>query len=99
MEEAEKLTEPSRIIFLIKEPSNIIDDYCNRPDHQGFRNFINSASDTEKAKAVCNETLKSLNEKNYNAIKDSGYCWLERTPKSTVDETVEKVEKHFGFKS
>lgn len=98
MEEVKKFTEPSRIVFLIKEPSNIVDDYCNRSDHQGFSDFINSTSDIEKAKAVCNETLKSLNEKYYNAIKDSDYYWIERTLKSTIDETVEKVERHFGFK-
>ncbi|MGN0402365.1 MAG: AAA family ATPase [Acetatifactor sp.] len=97
MEEAEIITEPSRIAFLIKEPSNIIDDYCNRPDHQGFRDFINSTSDTEKAKEICNATLKSLNEKHYSAIKDSDYFWVERTENSTVDETVRKVEQHFGF--
>lgn len=99
IEEVKKFTEPSRIVFLLKEPSNIIDDYCNRPDHQGFSDFINSTSDTEKAKAVCNETLKSLNEKYYNAIKDSDYYWIERTSKSTIDETVEKVERHFGLKN
>ena len=72
---------------------------CNRPDHQGFSDFINSTSDTEKAKAVCNETLKSLNETYYNAIKDSDYYWIERTSKSTIEETVEKVERHFGLKN
>lgn len=97
VEEAEKFTEASRIVFLIKEPSNLVDDYCNRPDHQGFSEFINSASDTEKAKAICNATLKSLNEKKCIDIKNSDYYWIERTPKSTVDETVEKVERHFGF--
>lgn len=97
MEEVKKYTEPSRIVYLIKEPSNIVDDYCNRPDHQGFSNFINSASDTEKAKEVCNKTLKSLNENYYNAIKASDYYWVERTPNSTIDETVEKVERHFGL--
>ena len=97
VEEADQLTEASRIVFLIKEPSNLVDDYCNRPDHQGFRDFINSASDIEKAKAICNATLKGLNGKRCNDIKDSGYYWMERTPKSTVDETVEKVERHFGF--
>lgn len=97
MEDAEKVTDPSRIVFLIKEPSNIVDDYCSRPDHQDFRDFINRTSDTEKAKAVCNETLKSLNEKHYSAIKDSHYYWVERTPTGTVDETVEKVERYFGL--
>ena len=28
---------------------------------------------------------------------ESKYFWLERTDQSTVDETVRKVEKHFGF--
>lgn len=97
VEEAEKFTEASRIVFLIKDPSNLVDDYCNRPDHQGFSAFINSTSDIEKAKALCNAALKSLNEKKYKDIKDSIYYWIERTPKSTVDETLEKVERHFGF--
>lgn len=30
-------------------------------------------------------------------IKASDYYWVERTFKSTVDETVEKVERHFGL--
>lgn len=97
MEEAEKFTEASRIVFLIKEPSNLIEDYCNRPDHQGFNDFINSASDIKKAKATCNATLKTLNEKSYNDIKGSNYLWIERTENSTIEETVRKVGKHFGF--
>lgn len=97
MEQAKKLTEPSRIVFLIKEPTQIIEDYCNRSDHQGFSDFINSASNTEKAKETCNVTLRSLNEKHYSDIKESGYFWLERTPESTVEETVIKVERHFGL--
>ena len=97
MEDVKKYTEPSRIVFLIREPSDIVDDYCKRPDHQDFSDFINSTSDAEKAKAVCNETLKSLNEKYYDDIKESGYCWIERTSKSTVQGTVGEVERHFGI--
>ena len=97
MEQAEKITEPSRIAFLIREPSNLVEEYCNRPDHQGFSDFINSTTDTVKAKETCNATLQSLNEKCYKDIKESHYFWLERTANSTVDETVRKVEQHFGF--
>ena len=97
LEEAEQFTEASRIVFLLKEPSNIIDDYCNRPDHQDFHAFINSVSDVQKAKAVCNETLRSLNEGFYRAVKKSGYFWIERTAASTVQKSVEMVERHFGF--
>ena len=91
------MTEPSRIVFLIKEPSSLVDDYCNRTDHQGFSNFINSTSNVDKAKAVCNTTLKNLNEKKYELIKNSDYFWIERNENSSVDETVRKVEKHFNF--
>ncbi|MGN0666645.1 MAG: GNAT family N-acetyltransferase [Huintestinicola sp.] len=97
VEEADRLTERSRIAFLIKDPSNLVDDYCNRPDHQGFSDFINSTSDTEKAKAVCNATLKSINEKRCSDIKGSNYFWLERTENSTIDDTVRRVEQHFGL--
>ena len=93
----DRITDASRVVFLLKEPSNIVDDYCTRPDHQDFNNFITSASEPEKAKSVCNETLKSLNENHYNAIKAGDYYWIERTPESTVDKTVRKVERHFGF--
>lgn len=95
VEEAEQLTEASRIVFLIKEPSDLVDDYCNRPDHQGFSDYINSTSDVEKAKAVCNATLKSINMKRYEAIKASDYLWLERDCHSTVEDTVRRVEQHF----
>lgn len=97
VEEADRLTEASRVVFLIKDPSNLVDDYCNRPDHQGFSNFINSTADIEKSKAICNATLKSLNEKRCSDIKNSNYFWIERTKNSTVDETVRKVEKHFNL--
>lgn len=37
LEEAEIITYPSHIVFLLKDPSNIIEDYCNRPDHDDFK--------------------------------------------------------------
>lgn len=97
LDEAEKITEPSRIVFLIKEPSKLINDYCNRTDHQEFNEYIHSTSDIEKAKKTCNETLKSINESRYNAIKGSSYYWVERTTDSTVLNMVRKVERYFGF--
>lgn len=97
LEQAETLTEPSRIVFLLRDPSNIVEEYCNRPDHQDFSRFLHSASDPEKAKAVCNETLQTLNEGLYHTVKNSDYFWLERTSASTVEETIRKVEQHFGF--
>lgn len=95
--EAQRLTDPSRILFLIKDPTHLVDDYCNRPDHQGFSRFIHSATHVEKAKATCNETLRRLNEKRIAAIKSSEYRWIERTANSTVEQTLRLVEEHFGL--
>ena len=97
VEEAEAITEPSKIAFMLKEPRDLVDDYCNRPDHQGFSSFIHSATDFEKAKAICNETLFTLNEKRYNDVKNSNYFWVERDDSRSVDETVKLVERHFGW--
>ncbi len=97
VDEAEKFTEACRIVFLIKEPSNLIEDYCDRSDHRGFCEFINSASDIEIAKATCNATLKTLNEKRYHDIRNSNYLWIERTENSTIQDTARKVEQYFGF--
>ena len=98
-EQADRLTDPSRIIFLIREPAKIFDDYCNRDDHQGFNNFIHSASDFKKASKVCRETLKQLNEEKFGNIKNSKYLWIERDEGSTVEGTLAMAEQHFGFKN
>lgn len=97
VEEADKLTDTSRVAFLIKDPTNLIDDYCNRPDHQDFCNFINSSKNIENAKLTCNRTLRNINTEKYNKIKTSHYFWLERNEDSTIEETVYKVERHFQW--
>ena len=97
-EEALRITDPSRIAFLIRDPKELAEEYSSRPDHQGFHDFIHSASDYEKAKATCNETLYSLNIEHYNYIKNSDFFWLERDENRSVDETVALVEKHFGWR-
>ena len=97
-QEADRITDPSRIAFLIKEPKELVEAYISRPDHQAFRDFIHSASDYEKARARCNETLYSLNIERYNYIRNSDYFWLERDDGRTVEETAALVEKHFGWR-
>jgi hypothetical protein len=82
---------------MLKEPKDLVEDYCNRPDHQGFSNFIHSATDYEKAKATCNETLMSLNVKHYHDVKNSKFFWLERDNNRSVEDTAELVAKHFGL--
>lgn len=97
VEEADKLTDASRVVFLIKNPANLIEDYCNRLDHQDFSDFISSSTNVENAKSTCNGALRNINTESYKKIKNSHYFWLERNEYSTVEETVYKVERHFQW--
>ena len=97
-EEAFQFTDPSRIAFLIREPKDLVEEYCSRPDHAPFRDFIHSATDYKRAKATCNETLYSLNFDRYNTIKNSDFFWLERDENRTVEETADMVARHFGWR-
>lgn len=97
LEQAATVTDPSHIAFMIKKPVNLVEEYCNRPDHQGFSNFIHSTTDFEAAKKTCNETLMSLNEKYYEDVKASGYFFVDRGDGLSVEETVALTAKHFGL--
>lgn len=97
VEQAETLSDPSRVVFMIKEPKDLVDDYCNRPDHQAFSEYIHSTTDFENAKKTCNETLRLLNAERYEQIKASKYFWLERNATRSTEDTVSLVGKHFGL--
>ena len=90
-------SEPARVVFLIKDPSNLVDEYGNRPDHQGFFQYLNSATDIEKAKQTVNITLYELNVNRIEEIKSSSFFWIERTGDSTGEDTLSRVEKHLGL--
>lgn len=95
VDEANLITDYERIVFLIKNPTNIINEYCNRPDHNDFNNYINSTTNPKEAMTNCNNTLEYLNQIKYEKIKKSQYFWLERDSYSTIEDTVCRVEQHF----
>ncbi|MBQ3494377.1 MAG: shikimate kinase [Clostridia bacterium] len=99
VEQAQQIANPNQIVFLIrKDNSNIIEEYCNRPSHAGFNNFICSATNPTLAKKNCNDVLSALNQERCNSITSSGFFYIERTPNSTIEKTLQKVEQHFGLK-
>ncbi|SEK65549.1 Ribosomal protein S18 acetylase RimI [Butyrivibrio sp. ob235] len=97
MEQIEQLSDPSRAAFMITDPTDLVETYCDRPDHQDFSDFIHSATDYEKAKKTCTQTLYELNMEKYQEIKRSNFFWLERDYNRSVADTVALVEKHFGW--
>lgn len=98
VEEADRLTDRSRVAFLIRDPSDLVEEYCNRPDHQGFRDFLSSSTDVERAAQTCDGALRKINVPRYHEIKNSPYFWVERNADSTIEETIRQVEQHFGWR-
>lgn len=97
-EDIKGLIDYNKIVFLIRENNdNLIDDYCNREDHKDFYNYINSATNVELAKENCNNVLKKLNKKRCEIIKNSGFLYIERNQFSTINKTLEIIEKHFNL--
>lgn len=97
VEQALMFSDPSRVVFLIKDPSNLVDEYRERWDHQGFNQYLNSSSDVESAKKTVSTTLYELNIGHIEEVKNSPFFWMERTAKSTVPDTLARVEKHLGL--
>ena len=96
--EAKKIAYNNQIVFLIiKNNSDIINDYCQRESHSGFNAFINSATNPTHAKHNCNDVLRKLNTEQCDDIKASDFFWIARNSKSTVSDTLKAVEKHFGL--
>ncbi len=99
VEEARLIANKNQIVYLIRENNdNIIDDYINRKSHIGFKLFINSSTDIEKAKRNCNVVLRELNIKRCEEIKNSEFYYIERNNDSTVEKTLKLVEEHFKLK-
>ena len=97
VEQVMEITEPQRVVFLIKNPDNLMEEYANRPDHQDFSEYLNSASDPQLAKENCNRALAYLNRHRYDSIRRSTYFWLEREKDSTMENPLRLVAKHFGL--
>ena len=96
-EQAEKLTDPPRAVFMIKEPSFLAEEYISRPDHEDFRRFMYSASDPGKAKALVSETLERLNRGTYDGVRNGEWFFIDRAEGLSIDKTVDKAAQYLGL--
>lgn len=97
IEQAEELTDTSRVVFLLREPTDIVEEYCHRADHNDFKEFLNSSTDVEKAKCVCNDAIRTAYINEYNRVKESSYYWIERNDNKILQDTIKEIDAYFGF--
>ena len=94
VDQVEQISDPSRVLFMLREPVDLVDEYCNRPDHQDFKEYLESTTNLEAAKANVNETLYKLNIDAYETIKASKYHWIERDLSRSVEDTVKLAARY-----
>lgn len=98
VEEARTIADYRQIVFLIRENNDdIIYDYCHRKSHEGFHEYINSATNPSSAKQNCNAVLRKLNDESCKIIRNSEFFWIARNEQSSVEKTLNMVEYHFGL--
>ena len=96
-EQAELLSEPQRVAFMIREPVSLAEEYSARPDHADFRRYLYSASDPEHAKAVCSETLFRLHDGFYRTVRNGRWFFVDRAEGLSAAETAARTAAHFGL--
>lgn len=96
-EALKRISDPSRVILLFAPEEMTRKHYFDREDKQDIYQLIKSFPDG-------NELFQNVIEAlHYNAASvrqsyyDSGFYCIERCEDDTIERTLEKIEKHFGF--
>ncbi len=97
LEKASRLFEHKQIVFLVAEPAVVIKDYFNRPDHKEILDCIETLPNPCQARANAEKTLKYGTEKFLQELYKTNWYSIKRDDKSTFDNTLHLIEKHFGF--
>lgn len=91
------ITDYNRIAFLVAEPDVVTKDYYLRPDHIDIYNRIMSLDEPDKAFENCNRTLAYGTKLFLDELYQSDMFYIKREKRSTIEDTLMRVEKHFGL--
>ena len=73
------------------------ENYGNRDDHRDWLEMIMLHEDSDKKIAEENELFRIRTEQAFVEAEKSGLFTTVRTKKSTVENTLTILEKHFGL--
>jgi adenylate kinase family enzyme len=91
-----EISAPERIAVLLASPELVnCENYGKREDHREFIECIRSLKDPEKKIAVQDELFRINAEKIYEDVRKYGLFNIVRTDGSTVENTLEMLERHF----
>lgn len=90
-------TDYNRIAFLLAPPELVVNDYFKREDHRKTYDRIQKLKNPEKTFENMNNMLVYATEKTIREVSDSSLFYLIRNQNSTIQNTLVKLERHFGL--
>ena len=93
-----EISDYSKIACLLAAPELITcENYGKREDHKEFLECILSLQEPAKKIAVQDELFRIGAEKVYNDVRKYNLFSIIRNKESTVENTVNQLERHFGL--
>jgi len=91
------LAEHNRIACLLAPPELVIKDYFERSDHRDIYDAIMRLKDPERALENMKDVFRYGAENIINEVKASGLFYIMRDEFSSIENTLNALEKHFGL--
>jgi hypothetical protein len=93
-----RISDYSRVVFLLSSEEVIRHDYFNREDKRDMFECIKGLKHPEAAFENVFRTMFHKADEFENAIRESGFkCFKRETLGTNPMELIEQVEKHFGL--
>lgn len=87
----------NNIAFLIADPELVTADYFNREDHKKTYERISKLPNPKKTFDNMTDMLIYATNKTINEVYDSSLFYIKRDEQSNVQDTLIKLERHFGL--
>ena len=92
-----EITDYEHVILLFAPDEMKRQHYFDRADKDEVYQFILSFPDGEELLKNVIEALNIDNKSERDAFVNSGFKYIERTDNDSIENTLEIIEKHFGF--
>lgn len=96
-----EIATPNHVLVMLSDPDISVRRFFERPDRekQFLYRLIMEEPDPEAALENYRQGLMLINSKeNYDRLLSSGFPVIQRDENRTIEQTLELVEKTFGFK-
>ena len=91
-----EISEYSRVACLLASPEIVnCENYGKRESHKSFLDCLLSLKEPEKKIAVQDEVFRIGVERMFEEVRKNNLFNIVRTEESTIEDTLEKLEKHF----